>query len=218
MKYKYLIFDTDGTILDSLNDLLRAINAALKECGYDKYYEYEEGKSLIGSGAYEFATRAMSFTKYSKEEFDKFRELFYRNYLKMQGETTKPFDGITNLLVSLKEKGYLLFIASNKPHKMLTEIICDKFPDDLFEDWIGEIPGNKIKPDPQILNILCRKYNLNKKDCLYIGDSNVDVETCKNAKMDVALVTYGYGNYKKELLDEATYVVNSVKELEQLLS
>lgn len=218
MKYKNLIFDTDGTLLDSLQDLLNAINLALNECGYNKSYNYEEGKSIIGSGVKSYVSRALSFTNPSEEQKKKFQEIFIKYFPKMQSKTTKPFDGLTNLLVSLKNKGYRLFIASNKPHVLLNKIIDDKFPSDLFEDWIGEIPGNKIKPDPQIVNILCDKYNLDKTETLYIGDSDVDVLTAKNAKIDIALVTYGYGDYKKELLAEATFVVNSVKELEQLLS
>lgn len=218
MKYKYLIFDTDGTLLDSLQDILNAVNLSLKECGYNKEYKYEEGKALIGSGASTLAKRALSFANPKPEEFEKFKALFFKYYSQMQGKTTKPFDGLTNLLVSLKNKGYRLFIASNKPHALLNEIIDAKFPKDLFEDWIGQIPGNKIKPDPYIVNLLCDKYNIDKKKCLYIGDSHFDVETAKNAHIDVALVTYGYGDYKKELLDEATHVINSIKELEDLLS
>ena len=135
----------------------------------------------------------------------------------MQGKTTEPFKGLTDVLISFKESGYKLFIASNKPHYLLTGIIDAKFPNDLFEDWIGQIKGNKLKPDPQILEILIRKYNLDRTKCLYIGDSNIDVKTAINAKMDVCLVTYGYGKYDRELLAEADYVVNSVEELRDLL-
>lgn len=217
MKYKYLIFDADGTILDSLQDILNAVNLALKDCGYNKEYSYEEGKKLIGSGAFTLAKRALAFANPKPDEYKKFESLFFNYYPQMQGKTTEPFEGLTNVLVNLKEKGYKLFIASNKPHILLNEIIDEKFPTDLFEDWIGQIPGNKIKPDSQIIDILTRKYSLDKEYCLYIGDSDVDVLTAKNAKIDVALVTYGYGDYKKELLAEATFVVNSVQELRKLL-
>ena len=217
MKYKDLIFDTDGTILDSLQDIVSAINQSLKECGYDKEYNYDEGKKLIGGGASTLVDLSLSFTNPSEEQYKKFQKLFLKYYQKMQVETTKPYDGIVDMLLSLKKKGYRFFIASNKPHKFLNEIIATKFPKDLFEDWIGQIPGNKIKPDPYIINVLCEKYNIDKKSCLYVGDSHFDVETAKNAKIDVALVTYGYGHYTKELLGEATYVVNSIKELEKLL-
>lgn len=218
MKYEYLIFDTDGTLLDSLQDIINAVNLALKECGYDKKYVYEEGKAIIGGGASTLVEKSLSFTKVSPETFKKFQTLFMEHYNSMQAETTKPYEGMVDALIRLKNKGYRLFIASNKPHKFLNEIIEAKFPEDLFEDWIGQIPGNKIKPDPYIVNLLCDKYNIDKKKCLYIGDSHFDVETAKNAHIDVALVTYGYGDYKKELLDEATYVINSIKELEDLLS
>lgn len=216
-KYDTLIFDTDGTILDSLKDILFAVNSALKECGYEKVYEYKEGFALIGSGAHELARRALSFANPSEDEFNKFEKLFFANYAKNQGKTTEPFEGLTDLLIDLKKAGYRLFIASNKPQNLLTEIIDAKFPNDLFEDWIGQIPGNKIKPDPYIVNILLRKYGLEREKCLYIGDSVVDVKTAINAKMDVCLVTYGYGKYTRELLAEADYVVNSVEELKTLL-
>ena len=216
-KYNTLIFDTDGTLLDSLRDILSAVNAALKQCGYEKEYSYKEGFALIGSGAHELARRALSFAKASEDEFTKFEKLFFANYAKNQGKTTEPFEGLTDLLIKFKEKGYRLFIASNKPHYLLNEIIDAKFPKDLFEDWIGQIPGNKIKPDPFILNVLIRKYNLDLKRCLYIGDSEIDVKTAINAKMDVCLVTFGYGKYTRELLAEADYVVNNIEELGTLL-
>ena len=217
LKYDTLIFDTDGTLLDSLQDIVNAVNIAIKECGYDKEYTYKEGFALIGSGAHELARRAFSFTNASEETFKKFERAFFDNYSKMQGKTTEPFKGLTDVLISFKENGYKLFIASNKPHYLLTEIIDSKFPTDLFIDWIGQIKGNKLKPDPQILEILIRKYNLDRSKCLYIGDSNIDVKTAINAKMDVCLVTYGYGKYDRELLAEADYVVNSVEELRGLL-
>lgn len=216
-KYNTLIFDTDGTLLDSLRDIILAVNTALKKCGYDKEYSYKEGFALIGSGAHELAKRALSFANASEEEFSKFERYFFDNYALNQGKTTEPFEGLTDLLLKFKEAGYRLFIASNKPHYLLTEIIDSKFPKDLFEDWIGQIPGNKIKPDPFILNVLIRKYGLDLSKCLYIGDSVIDVKTAINAKMDVCLVTFGYGKYTRELLAEADYVVNSVEELGNLL-
>ncbi len=215
-KYKALFFDTDGTLLDTLQDILSAVNSALKECGYTKQYQYEEGKKLIGGGAYKLAERAISFTTPSKEKYEQFQNLFFEKYLEMQDATTKPFQGMTELLLSLKEN-YQLFIISNKPQFLLDDIIKKTFPEGLFIEACGHKPENPEKPNPVLINYLVDKYHLNKKECLFIGDSITDIQTAINGNVDSCLVTYGYGVNIDSFKEKATLVANSVEDLSKLL-
>ncbi len=215
-KYKALFFDTDGTLLDTLQDILSAVNKALEICGYQKRYSYEEGKKLIGGGAYLLAKRAISFKKVSEEEYEKFQNVFFEKYLELQDTTTKPFDGLVDLLLSLKEK-YKLFIISNKPQFLLDDIIKKTFPEGLFIESCGHKVENPEKPNPILVNYLVDKYHLNKDECLFIGDSITDIETAINGGVDSCLVSYGYGVNIDQFKEKATYVADSINDLANLL-
>lgn len=215
-KYKALFFDTDGTLLDTLQDILSAVNKALEICGYQKRYSYEEGKKLIGGGAYLLAKRAISFKKVSEEEYEKFQNVFFEKYLELQDATTKPFDGLVDLLLSLKEK-YQLFIISNKPQFLLDDIIKKTFPEGLFIESCGHKVENPEKPNPILINYLVDKYHLNKDECLFIGDSITDIETAINGGVDSCLVSYGYGVNINQFKEKATYVADSINDLANLL-
>ena len=214
--YRALFLDTDGTLLDTLQDILNAVNYALRECGFDKQYEYEEGKKLIGGGAYKLAERAISFKTLSKEKYEEFQRLFFEKYLELQDATTKPFDGMSELLLSLKEN-YQLFIVSNKPQFLLDDIIKKTFPKGLFKEACGHKIENPEKPNPILINYLVDKYHLRKDECLFIGDSITDIQTAINGGVDSCIVTFGYGINIDSFKDQATYVANSVKDLEKLL-
>jgi len=214
--YEVLFWDTDGTLLDTLEDIVSAINLALKEAGFDKQYSYDEGKKLIGNGSYVTVARAISFTKLTPESYLEFQNKYLKHYDEFQNQTTKPYEGLIPLLLKLKKK-YKLFIVSNKPQFLLDEIIAEKFPKDLFIEVLGHRPENPEKPNPILINQTVEKYHLDKSKCLYIGDSNTDADTAINAQIDCCLVTYGYGDYTPELLKKATYVANSVDDLATLL-
>lgn len=215
-KYKVLFFDTDGTLLDTLQDILEAVNFALRKLGYQKQYNYEEGKTLIGGGAYVLAKRAISFTKVSEEQYQEYEETFFRKYLELQDQSTKPYPGMIELLKKCQKK-YQLFVVSNKPQIILDDIIQKMFPKDTFIELGGHRPNNPEKPDPILINEFVKKYHLQKEECLMIGDSHTDIETAINAGVDSLLVTYGYGFYTDELKKKATYVANSIDELSRLL-
>lgn len=215
-KYSALFFDTDGTLLDTLGDILDAVNFALRECGYTKQYQREEGKKLIGGGAYVLAERAISFAPPTKEKFEQFQKIFFEKYLEMQDATTKPFEGMSELLLSLKEK-YQLFIVSNKPQFLLDDIIAKTFPKDLFIEACGHQVENPEKPNPILINYLIDKYHLKKEECLMIGDSVTDIQTAINGGIDSLLVTYGYAVNIDSFKEKATYVADSVDDIAKLL-
>ena len=148
MKYKCLIFDLDGTLLDSLQGILDAVNYTFKELGFDVHRTYEEGKYFIGAGAIEFARRAMKGQNIPLERQKDVMDRFLINYRRIQTEETKPFDGIASMLKELKEKGFKLAIASNKPQMLLEPVVKQLFPEIEFDVALGQRENKPEKPDP----------------------------------------------------------------------
>lgn len=217
MKYKCLIFDLDGTLLDSLQGILNAINKSFKELGFNCSCTTEQGKRFIGAGAIEFASRAMKCQNIPSTRQREVLESFFVNYSATQKTDTRPFDGISDMLKRLEKKGYLLTIASNKPQIMLEPIVAQCFPDIHFKMALGQRINKPEKPDPFIIFEIMNGLNVEPKDCLYIGDSEYDWKTAHNAGIDCAICRYGYGYYDQEFTRKTTYLVDTVEELEKLL-
>lgn len=217
MKYKCLIFDLDGTLLDSLQGILDAVNLSFKQLGFNVHRTFEEGKYFIGSGALEFARRAMKGQNIPVEKEKDVMERFLINYDSIQKVATKPFVGISGMLKRLQEKGFLLTIASNKPQVLLEPIVKQLFPDIEFKMALGQRINKPEKPDPFIIFEIMNALKVEPSDCIYIGDSEYDYQTAHNAGIDSVICKYGFGFYDKDWIKKVTYTVDTVKELEVLL-
>ena len=217
MKYKCLIFDLDGTLIDSLQGILDAANLSFKELGYDVYRTYDEGKYFIGAGAIEFARRAMKGTNIPLEKEKEILERFLINYQRIQAEETKPFNGINEMLKELEHNGFYLCIASNKPQMLLEQVVKLLFPDVHFKMALGQRINKPEKPDPFIIFEIMKECKAEAKDCIYIGDSEYDYRTAHNAGIDCVICKYGFGFYDQPWIKKPTYLVNTVKELKNLL-
>ena len=217
MEYKCLIFDLDGTLLDSLQGILDAANLSFKEMGYNVHRSYEEGKHFIGAGAIEFARRAMKGTEIPLEKEKEIMERFLINYQRIQSEETKPFKGMNELLKELETKGFYLTIASNKPQMLLEPIVKQLFPEVHFKAALGQRINKPEKPDPFIIFEIMKTCNVEANECVYIGDSEYDYKTAHNAGIDCIICRYGFGFYDQPWVKKATYLVDSVAELGKLL-
>lgn len=217
MKYKCLIFDLDGTLIDSLQGILDAVNLTFKQFGYNVRRTFEEGKYFIGSGAIEFARRAMKGTKIPVSMERDIMESFLKNYDSIQKASTKPFEGIVEMLKKLEKSGVMLTIASNKPQILLDPIVPQLFPDINFKIAFGQRENKPSKPDPYMIFEIMKALKLEPNDCLYIGDSEYDYKTAYNAGIDSVICKFGFGFYDKPFVKKATYTVETVKELEELL-
>lgn len=217
MKYKCLIFDLDGTLLDSLQGILDAANLSFKEMGYNVERTFEEGKHFIGAGAIEFARRAMKGTNIPLEKETEIMERFLVNYRRIQSEATKPFKGIPELLEELQKAGYYLAIASNKPQVLLEPIVAQLFPNIKFDVALGQRKNKPEKPDPFIIFEIMKACKVEPDDCIYIGDSEYDYRTAHNAGIDSVICKYGFGFYDQPWVKKPTYLVESVEELKKLL-
>ena len=217
MKYKCIIFDLDGTLIDSLQGILDAANLSFKELGYNIERTYEEGKHFIGAGAIEFARRAMKGTNIPPEKEKEMMEHFLVNYQRIQSEETKPFEGINEMLKELETKGFYLAIASNKPQILLDPVVKQLFPEVHFKVALGQRINKPEKPDPHIIFEIMDICKIDANDCVYIGDSEYDYKTAHNAGIDSIICKYGFGFYGQPWLKKSTYQVGSVKELRKLL-
>ena len=217
MKYKCLIFDLDGTLLDSLQGILDAANLSFKELGYNIERTFEEGKHFIGAGAIEFARRAMKGTNIPLEKEPELLERFLINYQRIQAEETKPFKGLNKLLKELEAKGFYLTIASNKPQILLEPIVKQSFPDIHFKVALGQRINKPEKPDPFIIFEIMKACNVEADECVYIGDSEYDYKTAHNAGIDCIICRYGFGFYDQPWIKKPTYLVDTIEELGKLL-
>ena len=217
MKYKCLIFDLDGTLLDSLQGILDAANQSFLELGYNVHRTFEEGKHFIGAGAIEFARRAMKGTPIPPEKEREMMEHFLANYQRIQSEQTRPFKGMNELLKGLEAKGYYLTIASNKPQILLDPIVKQVFPDIHFKIALGQRINKPEKPDPFIIFEIMKECKVEANECVYIGDSEYDYKTVNNAGIDCIICKYGFGFYNQPWIKKPTYLVDTIEELGELL-
>lgn len=215
--YKAVVFDMDGTLLDTMTGIITAINKTFEGLGYKVRFTNEDGKYFIGAGSAEFARRALARANIDGIDLMKFREIFLKNYEKYQATQTKPFEGLDKLLTKLKDHGYKVGICSNKPQDLLDKVTKQMFPKNKFDFIVGQRPGVPCKPDPKMFGIVKEELNLPRRKILYIGDSEYDYQFAKNSKVDSCIVTYGYGIYSDPFMNRVTYSANSVQELQEML-
>ena len=191
---KTLIFDLDGTILDTLIDLKNAVNHALNFYNLPEK-DLEFVRKAIGNGTTVLIKRCTPSTL-SDEERNKVFNIFKSYYLEHYADYTKPFEGIKEMLINLKGK-VTLAVVSNKDNDLTNKIINKEFPG-LFDIIQGSYLDHPKKPDPYLINKIIKENNIDRANCLYIGDTNVDKESATNVGLPYLLVNYGYRT-KEEL-------------------
>ncbi len=186
---KVIIFDLDGTLLDTLDDLRMSVNFALSQFHYPERTR-EQVRKDIGNGVAKLIERSIS-AGILDENYQKCLEIFQESYRKNFNIYTHGYDGCFGLLKKLKEEGYIVTVATNKIVDVAKELLDTNFPG-IFDYIQGDTPGIHKKPHPEMLDNIVSHYKVDKKDVLYVGDTNVDEEVALNAEVDYALVTYGY--------------------------
>lgn len=212
-KYKYLVFDLDGTLLDSLNDIVNALNLSLEDVGHYYKVTYEEGKTFIGAGAKKLVERCAKKSELPIDKMQSFIDAMTIHYV-IEQRKTKAFPGEREVIENLKRKGYELFILSNKPNDLLNEVISLNYDLDTFTYMMGKKEEFPPKPNPTSFEYLINKFGLEKDKVLYIGDSHYDIEFAANAGVDVAICTFGYEDYTPGLLLNADVIFKSVEDID----
>ncbi|MDD2215193.1 MAG: HAD family hydrolase [Eubacteriales bacterium] len=215
MKYNTIIFDLDGTLLDTLDDLTDSVNEVLKQEGY-QLRSKEEVRSFIGNGYRKLLLRALP-TGTPDEEIDRCTAVFRKVYYDNMHKKTKPYDGIIDMLLELKKKDIMIGVVSNKLDEAVREG-CRSFFGSYIDTAIGDNPNGKNKPAPDNLFEVMTRLNAHRKTTLYVGDSDIDVKTAQNAQIDFVGVTWGFRSRESLITAGADIIIDLPNELLGLLT
>ena len=212
--YETIVFDLDGTLLDTLDDLADSVNVALAAFNFPTRTR-EEIRTFVGNGMVSLMQLACGRTDYP--QFDELLWTFKRHYAAHCKDKTKAYDGIYPLLERLKADGKKLAMLSNKAHFAVKDLANDYFPN-AFHTVQGEneSEGIRKKPAPDALFAIMHTLGADKEKTVLIGDSEVDIQTAKNAGVDAILVSWGFRG--RQFLKEhgATVIVDTTEEIIQL--
>lgn len=191
MKYKAAIFDLDGTLLDSLQDLANSMNLVLESQGLP-VYEIEKYKYFVGNGMYELAKRTLPPDKREESYVKYCHTLLKKEYEKRWADTTKPYEGIPELLDKLAALRYKLAVLSNKPHEFTLLVVNKLLLHWKFDAIFGERQGVPRKPDPAGALEIADLFGIPTNEFLYFGDTGTDMVTAKAAGMFAVGVLWGF--------------------------
>lgn len=189
---KLCIFDLDGTLINSLYDLADSMNYALEKNGLP-VHDREKYRFMVGSGISVLADRAMNAGTGGCDDIkEKVLSDFNSYYRTHYAVHTKPYKGIPELLYGLRQQNIAAAILSNKPDEFTQKIAYSLFPDYSFACVWGKKDGFPRKPDPASADAIISSLGIKKNECLYIGDSDVDIQTAKNAGLRSVGVSWGF--------------------------
>ena len=210
MKSQACIFDLDGTLLDTLQDLANSVNIALEDFG-QPVRTVEEVRAFVGNGVRKLMQRAVP--EGTDEDLgERIYERFLEVYDREKNHYTKPYDGILELIALLKARGIACAVLSNKNDDAVAALCEAHFPN-CFEFTQGMRPGVAPKPAPDALFALCTRMGINPEDAVYIGDSEVDVKTAQAAGMRLVAVTWGFRRREMLAKTGAKEMIDAPREL-----
>lgn len=213
---KAAIFDLDGTLLNTLEDVVNTCNYALKKCNF-KTHSIEEYKVFVGDGRSKLIERIVPDEYKGNDEVkNKVLRLFDEYYSGHMLDMTKPYEGICEMLKSLKEKGVKLAVVSNKPDEFVGGIV-KKYFGDTFEIVHGQRTNYPVKPDPTTVYEVIEYFGIKLNESIYVGDSNVDIYTAKNAKVKSIGVAWGFRGEEELREAGADYIVYDSNEITELI-
>lgn len=210
---KLVIFDLDGTLLDTREDIARGCNHALKACGYPEH-ETDDFNKMVGRGIYNMLLAAMPEDCRSEEKLEAMVKHFIPYYHEHIADYTIPYPGITDLMERLSEAGIRAAVASNK-YQAGTEALIEKFFGKYeFLKVLGQREGCPIKPDPAVvLEIMEAMPGLKKEEVVYCGDSDVDMQTGNNAGVRTIGVTWGFRSREELLANNPWLLADKVEDI-----
>lgn len=208
---KAVIFDLDGTLLNTIDDLANSVNFMLKQFQFPTF-SVDEYKYKVGNGMRKLIERSLPKTHKTDNQIDMSLSVFMEHYNQHKNDNTAPYEGIIDLLNELKNKGIKLAVVTNKAHISAKPLIENTFPN-IFDEIAGQKEGIPTKPNPQsVLNVL-EKLNATPDECLFIGDSGVDMQTAKNAQITAVGVLWGFREKSELIQNGADEIISSPLEL-----
>lgn len=217
MKKSLIIFDLDGTILNTLDDLRNSVNFSLAKHGFP-LRSLEQIRLAIGNGVAMLVKRSLPINV-DNETYKNVLYDFEKHYALHNSDLTKAYDGMLETLIELKNKGYKLAVSTNKIENVARDLVNKIYPN-IFEMVAGDNNKRQKKPAPDIIFDIIQNLNIsNKREVIYIGDTEVDYQTACNAGIDCILVSYGYRtvNELKEMNLDIQKIIYSPKYLAKLM-
>ena len=209
---KLVIFDLDGTLLNTIEDLGNAANYALSMNGYPTH-SLASYPFFVGNGVRNLIRKALPDDARTDSIIDSLLKDFKEYYNEHNTDCTKPYDGIVELLRKLQDNGVKMAVASNKYQQATEKIIASYFGDIDFVAVYGQRDGVNVKPDPSVVFSILADAKVPKSDVLYVGDSGVDMETARRACVDSVGVTWGFRSEKELNEYHADRIVNKVSDI-----
>lgn len=214
--YKAVIFDLDGTLLNTLDDLADSCNYVLAQKGHPTF-SVDQYRRFVGNGA-AILMKRIHPAGTSQEELDDSLARFTEYYAAHKDIKTAPYPGIPELLEKIKADGIRLCVLSNKPHEISCEIIRQYFGSDTFDMILGKSPRFPVKPDPASCNYIVSELGLNRSEVLYVGDSNVDMQTATNAGMTKCGVCWGFRSESELTAEGADHLAHTADDIYEILT
>ena len=211
--YKLMIFDLDGTLLDTLEDLANASNYALNKFDFETH-EVQQYKTFVGDGVYKLIERIVPESHRQEETLLKVKEAFHSYYNEHNRDYTKPYEGSVEVLKYLRENGIHTAVVSNKPHSFTVKLVEELFGNSI-EIAYGQRDGIATKPDPSTVLEVIDHFGVAKEECIYIGDTNVDIFTGKNAGVKTIGVLWGFRTKEELVSAGADYIIEKFEDLYQ---
>lgn len=211
MHVQYIIFDLDGTVIDTLTDLTRATNDTLQEFRLP-LTDQEGVKAVLGSGAIEFIKGILKPYPHDQAFFDRFLASYMIRYRDYQLTYSKPFPGIVDLLNHLKSKNIQSFIFSNKPDELTHTLIQTVLPNQ-FIGVQGHVKGKLPKPDVTELRAFCQRFRIDLTQTIFVGDSPFDIETARNLSVPSVGCTWGFVSREELSFSKPDFMIDQAKEL-----
>ena len=207
-----VIFDLDGTLLNTLDDLAYAANAALASCGFASR-SLQEVQAFIGNGVEKLLFRTLPDGQKTPENLARMKHAFLDYYFAHLWEHTHPYDGITEVLTALQTRGIQLAVASNKYFPATEKLLTHFFAHIPFVAVLGQQEGVALKPDPAMVHTVLLQAHVKPENALYVGDSDVDMQTAHNAGVHACGALWGFR--PREVLQpyHPEYLIETPREL-----
>lgn len=215
---KLAIFDLDGTLLNTVEDLGSATNYALEQCGFpihpiDEYYQ------MVGRGIYNLFRAAIPSEYATEDNVQRMASYFIPYYDEHKCDFTRPYDGIPEMLRNITGRGVRLAVASNKYQDGAEKLVHHFFGDYEFVKILGQREGQPIKPDPAIVDqILAEVPYISKAETVYVGDSNVDMQTGANAKVRTIGVSWGFRGREELAAYHPSAIIDTPEDLSKTIT
>jgi phosphoglycolate phosphatase len=204
---KAVIFDLDGTLLDTLDDIADSMNKMLEKFGLPTH-NVEDYKYFVGDGATALAERCAPNIHTANITASQLASEYKAEYSNMQANKTVPYDGIPELLSALTERGVKIAVLTNKAHPAALDVMSLFFPTMHFDAIIGHRPGHPLKPDPAGVYEILDTLKLQHDEVLYVGDTNTDMQTAAAAGLKSVGVLWGFRS-EEELVDSGADIIVS---------